>query len=256
VIKTISGGNGGYTYEWFNSSWTLIGTTDTISGLTAGRYYLRVLDVLYGYNCLMTDSLDLSEPDGMSFTQQISKSKDGQYNISCNGGNDGFIKLTITGGSGIYGVTWTGPGGPYTTNNISNLKAGIYTATVTDLNGCNLMPYPIDTLIQPTALNIVATPSMAPDMINNINCFGGTGSITLNVTGGSTTGAYHYDWTTLNGSGIIDRYQKDQLALTKGDYTVMVTDSNLCVSYKDTSLKQPQQLLTALIPTHAWVLML
>ncbi|MCW5922571.1 MAG: T9SS type A sorting domain-containing protein [Saprospiraceae bacterium] len=53
------------------------------------------------------------------------------------GSNNGAINLTITGGSGLFAVEWTGPGG-FTSSDedISGLATGTYTAIITDLTGC------------------------------------------------------------------------------------------------------------------------
>jgi gliding motility-associated-like protein len=247
-IKTISGGNGGYSYQWTNSGGTIIGTSDTISGLIAGKYYLHTVDSLA---CTKLDSVMITEPNGMGLSSVLLKtSPDGNYNVSCNGYSDGEITLNITGGSGTYQYHWSGPGGNTTTsvNKISGLSAGHYTAIVSDVNGCTLAA--LDTvLVQPTMLNVVSARSLAPDNINNIACFGGTGWIDLTVTGGSI-GNYAYNWSALsNGSGILSG-QKDQPALTFGTYRVVVSDTNKCSATRDIQLTQPQALVTTLIPTH------
>ncbi|MBA4321557.1 MAG: hypothetical protein C0408_01945, partial [Odoribacter sp.] len=248
-VQTISGGRGGYTYRWYTFNGNIPGAINTyrIDNIIAGKYYLETKDVL---GCVKIDSLVMTEPNGMLLSAyQLSSSADANFNISCNGGNDGFIKLTITGGSGIYNYNWTGPGGfTSTTRDITGLIAGTYSATVIDLNGCILMPQPAYTLTQPAALSIAETKSLAPDGLNNINCNGGTGSINLTITGGSI-GTYKYNWSTVNGSGLVNG-QKDQSALTAGTYHIVVTDSNLCVSVKDITLTQPQPLITSLTPTH------
>jgi gliding motility-associated-like protein len=246
-VKTTSGGNGGYTYKWKNSVGSIIGSSDTINNLTAGKYYLITTDIK---SCTKLDSVIITEPDGMGLSGVVLKtSRDGNFNVSCNGFSDGEITLNIIGGSGTYLYHWSGPDGTTTTsiNKISGLKAGHYTATVTDINGCVLSA--LDTILtQPTALDIVSVRSLAPDNINNINCSGGTGSINLTVTGGSI-GNYKYTWSTSNGSGLLAG-QRDQLNLTAGNYHVVVTDTNACSAPRDISLTQPQPISTLLSPTH------
>jgi hypothetical protein len=247
-IKTITGGNGGYTYQWKNSGGTVIGTSDTISGLSAGKYYLLTSD---SKACSKLDTVTVTEPNGMELSSVVLKtSRDGKFNISCNGYSDGKITLNITGGSGKYLYIWTGPDGTVsdTINEIKGLRAGHYTAIVRDNNNCTLSP--LDTILtQPAVLNIVDTLSLAPDGSNNINCFGDkNGSIRLTVTGGSV-GNYRYIWSTLNGSGIVPG-QKNQTSLTAGKYTVVVVDTNLCSTSKDNTLSQPQSLSSTLVPKH------
>ena len=250
--SSVTGGNpGGYTYHWFTFNGNIPGATNTnrIDNITAGKYYLEVMD---SKNCYMIDSVSLTEPEGISVAaSQVSISRDGNYNISCNGGNDGYIKLTLAGGSGSFIFNWTDSLGTYSasTKDISNLRAGVYTATITDISNssCLLMPKPRFKLTEPAILSVAVAKSISTDGSYNINCNGGTGSVNLTVTGGSI-GNYRFNWTTSNGSGIING-QEDQNALTAGDYHVVVTDSNLCVTSTDITLTQPKPLAITLQPT-------
>jgi gliding motility-associated-like protein len=248
-IQTITGGRGSYSYRWYTFNGNIPGPVNTnrIDNITTGKYYLETKDVL---NCVKIDSVLIIEPDGMKLSgYELSKSPDGNYTISCNGGNDGYIKLNITGGSGTYINRWTGPNGfTGTTKDISGLLAGTYADTIKDLNGCKLIPVPSFTLSQPTQLNITVVKSLSTDGSYNINCNEGTGSINLTLTGGSI-GNYKYNWSTINGSGLING-QEDQNALTAGTYDVMVTDSNRCVISSNNNLIQPQALSLVLNPTH------
>ncbi len=166
---------------------------------------------------------------------------DGTYNISCYGGHDGSIGLTITGGSGIYTYSWTGPNSFSSgSKDISGLSAGNYRCTVTDLNGCILTPSPEYNLTEPPPLSITSVLSTSTDGAYNINCFGGTGSADITVSGG-IPGTYQYFWSTDNGTGITDG-QEDQPALTAGTYHLKVRDINNCESSLDFVLVQPAKL--------------
>jgi gliding motility-associated-like protein len=157
--------------------------------------------------------------------------------------------LTIAGGSGNFLYSWTGPNGfTASTKDISGLYAGQYTCTVTDLNGCILTPSPSFTLTEPDALAVSSTSSTSNDGAYNINCNGGTGSVIINVTGGSV-GNYTYTWSTADGSGIVQG-QKDQLALTTGTYHLDVKDLNNCEISTDITLTQPPALVTSMATTN------
>ncbi len=242
-VETISGGRGGYSYRWYTTDGNIPGPVNTnrIDNITAGTYYLEVTDVL---GCVTVTSVEVTEPEGMILTDsQISLSPDSNYNISCNGGNDGSVSMTITGGSGDYLYSWTGPAGfSATTEDISGLRAGTYTCTVRDFNGCILVPSPEFTLTEPAALGLTFTTSTSNDGNYNINCYEGTGSVIVNVTGGSV-GNYEYVWTTSDGSGIVES-QKDQAALTAGTYHLEVRDMNGCVIFRDIMLTQPSDIIT------------
>ncbi len=248
-IDNIYGGSGGYTYKWTKDGGTITGpdNLDHIDNITAGKYYLTTTDWL---GCVKVDSVILTEPEGMVLSgSEVSRSNDSTYNVSCNGGNDGYINLTVTGGSGTYLYSWSGPGGfTATTRDISGLYAGTYTCVVTDVNGCILTPNPVFTLSEPAPLAINAVPSTSVEGSHNINCYGGTGSIDITMAGGSV-GTYRYSWSTTDGSGLVDG-QEDQTGLTAGTYHLVASDSNNCVSTADITLTQPQPLALTLVPTN------
>jgi len=246
-----SGGRGGYTYRWYTLNGNIPGpiNTNRIDNLTAGTYFLETKDVL---GCPKIDSTVVTEPDGLQLSlSQLSKSADGNFNISCNGGNDGSIAITISGGSGNNIYSWTGPAGfTASTKDLTGLKAGVYNCLVRDQNGCILIPSPSFTLTEPSAL-VISPPvmSVSTDGAYNINCYGSnTGWINITVSGGSI-GTYKYNWSTSDGSGIING-QKDQTLLTAGTYNLVVTDSNKCVITKDITLTSPPVLVTQLSPTN------
>jgi gliding motility-associated-like protein len=240
-INTIEGGNGGYRYKWttINGSITGIDTLDRLDNITAGTYYLHTTDIK---GCTKIDSVRLYEPTGMVLSaSQVSVKPDGTYNISCDGGSDGSIDITVTGGSGNYTYSWTGPAGfSSTSEDISGLKEGIYNCTVRDLNGCLLAPAPSFNLSAPPDITVSAVPSVSPDGRHNIKCYGETGSVNITVAGG-IPGTYQYFWSTSDGSGIVQG-QEDQIALTAGSYVLKVTDINGCEDSISVTLIQPERI--------------
>ncbi|TAL62277.1 MAG: T9SS type B sorting domain-containing protein [Bacteroidetes bacterium] len=249
ALAQTTGGNGSYSYLWYPAigSLTVSTTTNLLDSVPAGKYYIRTTDML---GCTKIDSVTLTEPSGMQLTGSVLSIKpDGVSNISCSGGNDGSIQMTISGGSGIYTYSWTSPNGfTANTKDISDLKAGLYICTVSDVNGCLLTPSPSFTLTEPSPLSISSTISKSNDGSYDINCNGGTGSINISVTGGSLTG-YTYTWSTADGSGIIAG-QKDQPALTAGNYVLVVKDMNNCETSAEITLTQPPAFGTQLIATN------
>lgn len=127
--------------------------------------------------------------------------------VSCNGGNDGTIDVTVT--AGVPGYTFIWSNGD-TTQEISGLAAGTYTVTITDGDGC---PY-FDTLmvVEPTALMVSAT---------SVSDTAGTGLGSAMVTASGGTPPYAYTWNGMAGGA-------DSTGLTTGIYSVVITDANGC----------------------------
>ncbi len=254
-IKSVSGGGGAYQYEWNSESGPVqadpSGTLLESAG--AGEYYVTISDLIL--DCSVTDTVTLTEPEGMNLENPVlSLSEDGDYNISCFGGDEGSISLTITGGSDMYTYQWEGPGG-FTSDSedIAGLVAGTYTVTVMDLNGCTLMlpethEKPEFVITEPDVLDFTYLLPQSDDGAYNINCAEGTGDVGISVTGGST-GNYTYTWTTEDGSGIIEGVE-DQPGLGAGTYTLRVTDLNGCEAEKTFTLTSPLPLQLQLTPSH------
>ena len=139
--------------------------------------------------------------------------------ILCYGDSTGNIELTVSGGSGSYLFSWTGPDG-YTSSfqNISELPAGDYTVTVTDVIDNRATETQTVVVHQPDELDLTFTKTDvngSPDPI---------GSIELTIQGG--TPVYDISWTGPNGFSSRD---EDLTGLEVGDYFVTVTDANNCV---------------------------
>jgi phenolic acid decarboxylase len=117
-----------YSYAWSNGA-----TTEDISGLTAGTYTVTVTDV---NGCSTTSTFTLTQPAVLEKTDFSSPTFACGYNISCNGGNNGSINLTATGGADCVAYTYLWSDGA-TTEDRTGLTAGFYSVTVTDANGCS-----------------------------------------------------------------------------------------------------------------------
>ena len=152
---------------------------------------------------------------------------------SCPGYNDAFLDLSGTGGTGLYNyqlfiydstfLSWIAIGqsplsGLYTANPVSftNLYAGCYLIILEDDAGVSESVNIC--LVDPAILDVIEIITPASPSINN------DGSIVLsNVTGG--TGSYLYTWT---GPNSFSSSSQDIFNLESGNYTLVVTDDNLC----------------------------
>ena len=120
--------------------------------------------------------------------------------VSCNGGTDGAIDITVSGGSGSYNYLWS-PGGQ-TTEDISGLSAGTYYVFAEDGIGSSGSQTIIIT--QPTLLEL------SYSITYPVICEEGEASVLISATGGtppySGTGSFQqslgtvvYDVTDANG---------------------------------------------------------
>ena len=138
-------------------------------------------------------------------------------NVSCAGGSDGGVNVTISGATPDCNCVWKKDGVIIQTNPISNCNlvgaaAGNYTMELTC--GTNVTCTLTQAITQPAALQIGGS-------VTNEAC-SGRGAITLAVSGG--TAAYSYKWAPGNETS------KDLTNIVAGNYTVTVTDSKACTA--------------------------
>lgn len=205
------GANGGtqpYTYLWNTGN-----TTYELVGATAGTYTVTVTDA---NGCTSVENITVTQPVN-PLTPVIGSTQ----SVSCFGGNNGQIVLNLSGGTTPYYFVWSNG---QTTQNISNLPAGVYIVDITDANGCAATTSA--TITEPSAaLNASAT------VTSNISCFSGNdGTVDLTVSGG--TAPYTYLWNT----GAITQ---DLTGMSAGTYTVTVTDANGCSFQTQSTILQP-----------------
>jgi gliding motility-associated-like protein len=197
ATATATGGVPGYTYTWLPQ-----GTTGaTIQNLSAITYTLQVKDA---NNCIVKSNYTVTQPATLYLT--LSKKS-----VSCFGGSDGTVAALASSGVPPYSYKWM-PGN-ISGQKLSNLPAGTYTVTVTDIKGCTLSSS--ITIDQPTKIVLVTGSK-------NATCDLPNGKAYVSVSGG--TQPYTYLWPTL-------ALTKDTASgLYGGSYTVIVKDKNQCSS--------------------------
>lgn len=208
IALNAAGGTGTLTFAWSGPS-GYSSTAQNISNLKAGAYNVTVTDA---NACTRTQSFTITEPTDSLKVLSASVAK-----ITCFGGSNGAISITVGGGTQPYRFAWTGPSGfNSTAQNINTLIAGTYQLTLTDANNCTVTKSYI--VESNPILNVSASVSDATRSPN--------GSITLTVTGG--TPQYTYLWS---GQGV-NPTSKDQTGLCPGTYSVTVTDAVGCTMSK------------------------
>jgi gliding motility-associated-like protein len=200
---TVSGGTGAYSYAWSNNT-----NNQDVSGLSAGSYSVTVTDA---NGCTKSASFTVGQAANIVISETVT-------DPTCNGGSNGAIALSVSGGTGSYSYAWSNSAN---TQNISGIAAATYTVTVTDANGCTKTKS--FSVAEPSAINVTGN-------VTNVACSGGnTGAIDITVSGG--TGAYSYAWSNSANT-------QDVSGLAAGSYTVTVTDANNCTQTKAFTISQ------------------
>jgi len=128
ITAFVENGTPPYTYIWSTGdSTTTNNTTNSISNLAAGTYYLTVYDT---GPCYFYDTIDISNVDPPLYISLEAK------NVTCFGGSDGRITAHVTGGTPGYTYLWYPIGGFDSV--ASNLPAGTYWVVATDLLSCSI----------------------------------------------------------------------------------------------------------------------
>ena len=221
LTATATGGTGTKFYIWDDPANQ---TTQTADGLEAGTYGVTATDIV---GCSVNDQINLPEPSLLSLTETH------QY-VSCFGGSDGLINLSVSGGTPQYNYEWSGG---QIIQDISGIEADTFTVTVTDANNCTAS-LSVE-ITQPGAVIFQNVELTGP------TCYGyNDGSINITAQGGSGNYQYSFDGGTTYSA---DSENSD---ITAGNYTLRIRDDNGCESADSViSLNQPEG--TTLLGTEA-----
>ena len=200
----VATGTSPYQYAWNNGL-----TTDTITGLAAGSYYVTVTDA---HNCQAIDSVILTQPNAITIFISATQ-------ITCTGLTNGGASVHATGGTPLFSYLWsTGS----TSTAIGNLAPGSYALTLTDANSCtSVANFNISNPVPITAINTIV----------NDSCPGSSDGSVVVIPGGGS-GPYSYLWS--NGSttaGIT--------GLAAGTYNVTITDNVNCTGSNSAVITAP-----------------
>lgn len=192
-----SGGTAPYSYSWSPGG----ANTQTASNLCAGTYTVTV--TAQG-GCTTTATATVTQPTALSATAATTP-------VSCNGGSNGTITVTPSGGTAPY--TYSLNGSAFgTSNSFTGLTASTHTIVVKDANGCTFNLSPV--VSQPAALTGVVASNVSS------TCGLTNGSFTLTAAGG--TAPYSYS----NGGAFQPSATFSNLAA--GTYNATIQDANGC----------------------------
>ena len=174
------------------------------TGLPAGIYSCDITDTK---GCTYTlTGIQINAPATLVTTITISQP------VTATGSSTGALNSTTVGGTAPYTYLWSNGA---TSQNITNIPAGTYAVTVTDVNMCSV------TLTK--VLDDLAALSVSISQEDFITCnLGNNGKLKANATGGNNV-SYSYEWKK-NGAIITNQITQFFNNAAAGNYQVKVTD--------------------------------
>jgi len=188
-----TGGTPGYSYLWSNNE-----TTQTITGLAPGAYTVVVTD---DNDCTSTQTVNVAAFN-CALSAVISSA-----NVLCFGAADGQATIAVSNGTLPYTYLWSNGS---TTQTVTNLAAGTYTAIATDAAGCVIAQSVNITQPAPLVATLISVQNvLCPHDMN--------GGAEIAVTGGTQPILITWPGGNMGNLGV-------------GSYTVSVTDANNCTT--------------------------
>ena len=201
----VSGGTGTFSFLWSNGA-----TTQMISNLVSDNYCVTITDA----NGCTTAGCGFVNSFGCNAIQTLVN----QTNVACFGEANGAATITSFNGTEPYSYVWSNNEVGAT---ISNLAAGTYSVTCTDATACTSV---LDVVItEPGELTLAVID------FGNVACDNQDGFASVAATGGIL--GYTYLWSNGSNNSMITN-------LAAGDYSVTVTDPNLCTAENSVSIIQ------------------
>lgn len=210
----ISGGTTPYSIDWPNEA-----MEETLINLSAGSYEVTVVDA-QGCVGLETIQVDASEDMQLDIERQP---------VSCFGGEDGSIDVTIVKGTAPFRYQWSDGS---EVEDLQNLSAGTYSVEVKDALECQVTA--IVNIDSPDELEAELNIMAATEQV------GGTAKIKM--SGG--TAPYHFTWSH-GATG------QEVMNLAAGIYEVSITDVHDCLLVETVEIEQITH-TTSILTTRKW----
>ena len=214
IDVSVTTNDGPYTYQ-------LNGQTNSdgvFSNLAIGAYRVFATDI---YGCAFRTTINIEGVEPMDLEMEGLK-------VSCDDEIRGTAIANVTGGQGPYQYEWNNGS---TESSLRRIEEGIYTVTVTDINGCTA-----SNQVEVEEGNIPSVEYSKTD----VACYGDpTGSIQLNASGGD--GPYEFRWDDGFATVLPERNN-----LSAGIYSVSVLDVNRCYVIAEIEINEPQDFVTSI----------
>ncbi len=204
--------NGGSLTYYLNGTLNFDGV---FTDLRPGEYLVRVVD---SEGCPTVQTVVIPDSEPLEYTEDISP-------VTCEGFSDASVEIIVTDDAHPpYEIIWN--------HNASTeffqdgLATGVYEFGITDTTGCVFFESIL--IDDPDLLNFENIITEAPP------CFGGEGTIVLEVGGGTLD--YQYEWsdTTEDISSV---------SFLPGEYSVTVTDNNGCTIVAEAIIPEREEIM-------------
>ena len=228
ITATAIGGSGAYTYSLLDGSLNpVVGITitgNTITGIPSGNYTVRAMDTNSGCTIDAPISLDAAAP--VAFTTS-------KIDVSCNGGSDGSITVSVTAGDIPYTYelldgTMTVIRGPQTSAVFNNLAADTYTVRVSTDRNC-VATQGVAILNPPV---LTATAAVTQEFACHADNSTARGQITLSPSGGTAPYVYRMNGGNFQNSPVFSVVDTGSNAT----YNFTIRDANGCVTTASASI--------------------
>ncbi|WP_299182371.1 T9SS type A sorting domain-containing protein [uncultured Aquimarina sp.] len=209
LTATVAGGVTPYNYRWYNTldPTNDLSITNAITNLGEGTYIVEIVDANGNRT---SETTIIANPPLLeaSYTPE---------NVSCNGGNDASIDVTVTGGTGAYSFFWSNGAN---TEDISGLSIGTYDLTIRDANLCETT---LSVMITEPPVGLNITDFTITDASGN-----GLSNGSIEVVANGGTPAYTYNWTDTTNTSI-GTNSSILNNVAAGSYFLTLTDANNCM---------------------------
>lgn len=212
INVTLTGGIAPYTFLWSNGS-----TNEDLTNVSAGTYSVTITDNV-GCTLQSVDYTIVNDPGNLSILNS------NIINEACSDGA-GEIDINMLGGNAPLTFAWSNS---ETTEDLSGLSAGTYSATITDALGCEVETGDM------VVFNSGGDLAISTTNLVDETCSNTSGEIDVTITGGGLP--YTFNWS--NGET-----SEDITGLSAGDYVLTLTDNNNCsLEYTETISNDPGSL--------------
>ncbi len=221
ITVTVTGGTAPYKFAIGNNTPTEQINPYTFTGLSAGKYDIKVTDAKNCPQVTQTDVEVVQTPAPAITNVQTQPA-------GCSPGNDGAITVTATSSAGSlqYRLDGTATRDYQPGNVFEGLGLGTYTVTVKDGNDCTAVSNSIEVTQTPA-------PSATAELTKYVSCVTSDGDGVITAT---ATGTEPFRYKLSDNSTVPSGYQASNVfdGLREGTYSIVVEDGNGCTTESNT----------------------